>query len=373
MNVSDLPAHSKANETLTAAGNASFIAYDDEFLSIIGHNAKVSLLATSSQPNESFAFEAGVWVSDLNQVWFTAFLNPTPGYLSVLDLNTSTVFRPNITGAALPNPNGGYYFNGKVYMTTFGDSTTSPAIVAIEPHSYYAEEVVNSYFGLPLNGPDDITVAVSRTTAEPCFFLTDFFFNEEGLQAGTFPGPSQLPYFVWRYTPSEANFKPVIGPLEIQVPNGVAVDRINSLLYVTDGPSGSVFQRPPNHTFPSFAGIYQFDLGGADGCTPMNKRLFAFARQGFANGIKVDDKGRVWTAEYEGVVVRNGRNGKVIGVFSAENIILENKENPVDVRDVAPLANFALAGDQLVILAFNRIFGIKLAETVMSPDRFRLS
>ncbi|KAK5121026.1 hypothetical protein LTR85_005810 [Meristemomyces frigidus] len=366
---------SATSATISAARNASFIAYDDEFLSIIGEDPKVRLLATSSSPNISFAFEAGVWVPELNQVWFTAYLDPTPGYLSILDLNTSTVFRPRIEPAGiLPNPNGGYYFNGKVYMTTFGDTTTTPAIVAIDPRTYHAEEVVNSYFGLPLSGPDDVTVAVSQSndTKHECIFFTDFFFNDEGLDADTFKGPSELPYFVWRYTTHNENLRPVIGPLEIPVPNGLAVDAANSLLYVTDGPDTSVFQRQVNHTTPSFAGIYQYDLAGVDGCTPLNKRLIAFARQGFANGIKVDDKGRVWTAEYEGVVVRDGMTGKVLGLFNAVDIILNNTENPVDVRDVAPFANFALAGNELVILAFNRIFGVKLAERVVDPKRFVL-
>ncbi|KAK3116635.1 hypothetical protein LTR53_002810 [Teratosphaeriaceae sp. CCFEE 6253] len=344
---------SAASRAISTARNASFIAYDDEFLRIIGSDPAVRLLATSSNENVSFAFEGGIWVPETNQVWFTAYLDPTPGYLSILDLNTSTVFRPNITPAGiLPNPNGGYYFDGRVYMTTFGDPETTPAIVAVDPCTYRAEEVVNSYFGLPLNGPDDVTVVVSNATGEACLFFTDFFLNEEGLGVATYPGPSELPYFVWRYTQHDQNLRPVIGPLEIQDPNGVATKRDSSLLYVTDG-------------------IYHYDLGGAEGCTPLNKRLFALARQGFANGIKVDDAGRVWTAEYEGVVVRDGGSGKVLGVFNAVDIITANGENPVNVRDVAPLANFALAGDELVILAFDRVFGVKLAETVVDPKRFR--
>ncbi|CAJ2505164.1 Uu.00g125580.m01.CDS01 [Anthostomella pinea] len=328
---------SAASQAIAAARNASFVSYDEDFLRIVGDDSKVRLLATSSNEKVSFAFEGGIWVPETNQVWFTAYLDPTPGYLSILDLN--------------------------VYVTTFGDPDTTPAIVAINPHTYHAEEVVNSYFGLPLNGPDDVTVAVSRATGEQCVFFTDFFLNEEGLGVATYPGPSKLPYFVWR---------PVIGTLEIQDPNGLAVDKANSLLYVTDGPHSAVFQSGPNHTLPSFAGIYQYDLGGADGCTPLNKRLFAFARQGFANGIKVDDAGRVWTAEYEGVVVRNGTSGKVLGVFNAVDIIMANSENPVNVRDVAPLANFALVGDELVILAFDRIFGVKLAEMVIDPERYNI-
>ncbi|KAF2101133.1 hypothetical protein NA57DRAFT_35982 [Rhizodiscina lignyota] len=370
VNTSGLSSNSSTKRTITAARRASFISYDASFRSILGDSPSVKLLVSSANANDSFAFEGGVWDPNLNQVWFTAFLNPTPGYVSILDLNTSTVIRPNITGARLPNPNGGYYFNGKVYMTTFGDTVTSPAIVAIDPHTYHATEVVNSFFGLPFGGPDDITVAVSNVTQQPCFFFSDFFFSDETLHPGTVPGPSGLPYFVWRYTPHDNNLKPVIGPLDVQVPNGIAVDSTNSILYVTDGPSSAVFQRPPNHTFPSFAGVYQFDLGGPDGCTPQNKRLFSFARQGLADGIKVGDAGRVWTAEYEGVVVRNGSTGKVLGLFNAADIILENTENPVNVRDVAPLANFALAGDKLVILAFNRIFGVDLAETVVNPVRY---
>lgn len=372
VSTSGVPYGTLANYTITAANYASFIPYDKSFVRMTGNAPVVELLASSTQPDRSFAFEGGIWVPERNQVWFTAFLNPTPGYLNILDLDNSTVFQPRITGARLPNPNGGYYFDGKVYVTTFGDSETSPAIVAIDPHTYHATEVVNSFFGLPFGGPDDIAVAVSKVTHQPCFFFSDFFFNEEGTISGTFPGPSELPYFIWRYPPHDRNLRPVIGPLDIQVPNGVAVDPSNSILYVTDGPASAVFQRPPNHTFPSFAGVYQFDLGGPDGCTPQNKRLFSFARQGFANGIKVDDAGRVWTAEYEGILVRNGSTGKVLGLFNAVDIILKNRQNPVDVRDVAPIANFALAGNKLIILAFNRIFGVELAETVVSPTRYSM-
>lgn len=68
----------------------------------------------------------------------TAFLDLPPGYLSILDLNTSTVFQPELNGpaAGIPvNPNGGYYFNGVVYLTSFDNETTSPAIVSIDSHT----------------------------------------------------------------------------------------------------------------------------------------------------------------------------------------------------------------------------------------------
>lgn len=78
--------------------------------------------------------------------------------------------------------------------------------------------------------------------------------------------------------------------------------------------------------------------------------------------MKVDDQGRVWTAEYEGVVVRN-QLGKVIGLFNKEVILGTN--NPR-----AEIANFAIAGDTLVILAVDHIQTVKLSETVIKPDRY---
>jgi len=353
-----LPA-GRVNDTITSARHASFVSYDPEFDTIIGNDPTVVELASS---NTSFAFEGGLWIPPLNQIWFTAFLDPIPGYLSILDLNTSTVFQPTLSGPAanIPqNPNG-LAFNsrdGLVYMTSFGSTTTSTTIVSINPTTYETTEIVNSFYGLPLNGPDDLTFATSRTTNQQCLFFSDFYFAAEGLQ-GTWAGPQQLPNALWRFTPATKTLQMAISPLDVQTPNGLAVDKDNTVLYVTDGPDPAVFGEPYTASSSSSPGIYAFDLGGEDGCTPTNKRLLGIARQGFANGIKVDDQGRIWTAEYEGVVVRDA-NGKVLGLFNAVDI-LQN----ANITDVATIANFALAGDRLVWLGFNKIYSIQLGQTV---------
>ena len=80
-------------------------------------------------------------------------------------------------------------------------------------------------------------------------------------------------------------------------------------------------------------------------------------RTGYADGIKVDDLGRVWTAEGSGVVVRNAR-GKELGVFNGEQLIDDSE---------APISNFGLAGDKLVILAGNQVSVIQLGQNVTTP------
>ena len=88
----------------------------------------------------------------------------------------------------------------------------------------------------------------------------------------------------------------------------------------------------------------------------MNKRVFSLARQTYADRIHVDDAGRVWTAEGEGIVVRSPK-GKVLGVFNAAAFGIDAKSGP-------QIANFALAGDALFVAAFDNLYEVQLARVV---------
>jgi gluconolactonase len=66
---------------------------------------------------------------------------------------------------------------------------------------------------------------------------------------------------------------------------------------------------------------------------------------------------RICTGEYEGVVVRNSQ-GKVLGFVNSEAISANGGTH---------IANFALAGDTLVVLDMQRLWTLKLARTVVSP------
>ena len=101
--------------------------------------------------------------------------------------------------------------------------------------------------------------------------------------------------------------------------------------------------------------IFVYDLN--DDAFPVNKRMLGISRSGIPDGIHIDDADRIWSGEYEGVVVRNSQ-GKVLGLFNSEAISSNGGTH---------IANFALAGDTLVLLDMQRLWTLKLAQTVVSP------
>ena len=102
-----------------------------------------------------------------------------------------------------------------------------------------------------------------------------------------------------------------------------------------------------------------FDLD--DDAFPINKRMLGISRTGISDGIHIDDAGRIWTGEYEGVVVRNPQ-GKVLGLFNSM---------AYSVNATTHVANFALAGDTLVIEDVQRLWTVKLAQMVVTASRFQ--
>lgn len=339
------------NALFVAAQTAPFLVYDPEFASIIGENASLKLVAEKATP---FAGEAGVWIPDRNEVWFTSNTNNDSESLMVLKLETSELYNPK-TSIPILNPNGGYYFNGTVYITGGGTFTEAPCIYAIDPSTGATSIVVNTFFGLQFNGPNDVTWVKRGNKAY-------MFFTDDPIAPKYAPGsgfPSQLPDAVWRFDPQERSLVPVISRADILIPNGIRVNANQTKLYVTDSSA--------TDAFPALAGgasgigspaIFVFDLD--EDVFPTNKRMLGISRTGVPDGIHIDDAGRIWTGEYEGIVVRSSQ-GKVLGVFNSKASIGDQTQH---------LANFALAGDTLVILDVQRLWTVKLAQIVITPGRF---
>jgi len=356
--------NSSVNSLLKSAATAPFISYDDSFLDILGSSPQPRLI---QQRDTLFAYEAGVWVPERNEVWFSTAIEQSmniPGHINVFNLNTSAVYPLNGTSQPIYNPNGAYYFEGKVYFATYPGNSTYPGpgnyrggVISVDARTLEVETVVNSYFGLPFNSIDD-TVWVTRGNDRYMFF-SDLYYDS--FEFTKVPIPS-MPNQVWRWDPQQEVLLPVINRNEAS-PNGVRVSPDMRTLYVTDN-TGTFEQSYP---FDAALGpaatnwlgpyIYKYDLD--EEMMPVNRRVFGLVREGIADGLHVDDDGNVWTGESEGVVVRNPK-GKVIGVFNAAYF-----QGSRAKQTGVPIANFALAGDTLVIGGVSALWTVKLGKTVV--------
>lgn len=323
-----------------------FVAFDQEFIDLLPENATFDLVVTESQP---VADEMGIWVWDHNQVWMASAADKQGvSYVSILDLDTYRVYQPN-TSIQILNPNGGNYHNGKVYIAGDGNLTVPPCIYEIDPVTLQASVYLDSYFGLRFGGPNDLTWTNSKNGSDYLFFSDDplsFYYN-----GGEKP---QIPDAVWRFDPVEKTLLPVIDRSSVLVPNGIRVSADGLKLFVTDTPPLTY-----GASGQASSAIYVFDLDSQE--FPVNRRLFGLPSRGIADGIHLDDAGRVWTAEGDGIVVRNA-GGKVIGMFNALAILGASQKT----ASQGPLQNFALAGDKLIILAYENIFMVPLRDVVVT-------
>jgi gluconolactonase len=103
--------------------------------------------------------------------------------------------------------------------------------------------------------------------------------------------------------------------------------------------------------------VFRFEVD--EECRVGKKVLFALPRTGVADGIQVDNFGKVWTAEGEGIVVRDS-TGRELGVFNSE-VLADEESYPINM--------FSLAGKELVVLAGDRPHVLSLGQNVSTPAR----
>ncbi|KAK1528699.1 lactonohydrolase [Colletotrichum costaricense] len=272
------------NELLQSATKAPFISYDDEFLALLGQNPAIELI--EKRPG-NFAREAGVWISDRNELWYTTWINDGPTHVEILDLKNNSI--RNLTSSqSLKNPNGGFYHQGLMYFTCLRDDSRDC---------------------FKFDNIEDVAWVTQPGTNNSYMFITVLPF------AGGSTTTDRLPQGLWRWDPQKKVLLPAISRTEFPVANGVRPSRDQKTLWVTDfgGDERSrIWALPAQVGAPA---IYKYDLN--EDMWPVNKRTFGVSRMQAPDGIRIDDKGRVWTDEGEGVVVRSSQ-GKLIGVFNGQ-------------------------------------------------------
>ncbi|KAJ3959936.1 hypothetical protein N0V92_003432 [Colletotrichum tropicale] len=335
------------NTIFAAARKAPFISYDDEFLALLGPDPEPTLI---DQREENFAGEAGVWVSERNEVWYTTWINDGPTHVEILNLTDGTI-RNLTTSEPIQNPNGGYYHQGRVYFTSLRDDTRSwpGGVFAVDVETGEVEWILNSYFGLKFDAVDDVAWATQPGTNKSYMYITIL------PSAGSVVSNDTVPQGLWRFDPQAKTLLPAISRTDYPIANGVRVSKDQKKLWVTDfgGEERSrIWGLPAKVGAPA---IYSYDFD--ENMWPVNKRIFGVARMQAPDGIRIDDKGRVWTGEGEGIVARSAE-GKVIGVFNAYYFT----RDPVSTA----IVQFELAGDTLVILGMDKLWTVKLAEVLNS-------
>ena len=129
---------------------------------------------------------------------------------------------------------------------------------------------------------------------------------------------------------------------ELVRPNGLALPRDESLIYVTDTGFQKSDQDPSGPRF-----VYAYDFAGPNKNFLVNRRVFAIADSGAPDGLKVDKNGNVWAGCGDGLNVWNSV-GDLIGKILVPGGV----------------ANFCFAGPNLntvVLLNEKRLYQVQLS------------
>jgi gluconolactonase len=163
--------------------------------------------------------------------------------------------------------------------------------------------LVSHYAGKRLNAPNDVVCRSDGAIwfTDPLFGInTDF---EGGRQT------SELPPRVYRFDPAVSALDIVVSDLE--GPNGLAFSPDERTLYVTE--AGRQFAADPRQV------IRALDIS-EDGRQIVDSRDFHKISPGFADGIRVDEGGNVWSSAADGVHCI-GPDGTLLGKILTPTVV----------------------------------------------------
>ncbi len=155
--------------------------------------------------------------------------------------------------------------------------------------------LVDKFEGKRFNSPNDLVVKSDDTiwfTDPPYGILS----NYEGAHHESEIGGN----FVYRFDPASGDLSIVAD--DFDKPNGLAFSHDEAILYIVDT-GGTHTPGGPHH-------IRAFDVSAGSQIT--NSRVFAEINPGFADGLRVDEAGNVFTSAFDGVQVYSP-DGELLG------------------------------------------------------------
>ncbi|CAG8446499.1 1710_t:CDS:1 [Diversispora eburnea] len=320
----------KASEFFKQLENTTFVTYDQTFDDIIGPNPKLEVLATAQYP---FAHEAGVYVMKSNEVFFTSNrLGDTTTDNQYTEINKINLSTREWSTVEPKKPillaNGGTYHDGRIIICSQGQGDIGGSIVSLDPISNEVTTIIDNFFGLKFNSPNDIVVS-----SDGCYWFTDPSYGYEQ----KFRNAPQLGEFVYCFDPSTGNIRVVADGFV--KPNGIAFSPDEKILYITDtgffnGMGEQDVMKP--HT------IYAFDVSGK---ILFNRRVFAVVDVGIPDGIKLDVNGNVYVGAGDGVHVFNN-SGTLLG-----KIVMPQSHT---------VSNLVFVRNLLIMFTDNTIYAVNL-------------
>lgn len=190
-------------------------------------------------------------------------------------------------------------------------SSGKRAIIRRE-HNGEWKVLVDRYQGKRLNSPNDLTVKHDGTIwfTDPPYGITqpDQGYGGEQEQPGS---------FVYRFDPATGEIDAVV--TDMVRPNGLALSPDERLLYVSDTAAFNIPQGPHH--------IRVYEV--VDGRRVKNGRVFAVIDPGQPDGLRVDDRGNVFTSSKDSVQVYapdGTRLGKILVPEICANLTFSGPE-----------------------------------------------
>jgi gluconolactonase len=248
------------------------------------------------------AHEGPVYVAALDALFFTtvprAVNVPLQGFKEVSIGGLDVAARTLSTLREASNLANGMTLDreGRLLVCEQGTKTRRARISRIELDTNIETTVVDEWFGLTFNSPNDIVVKSDGTV----WFTDPSYGYLQGVKDAPLVGD-----FVYRHDPATGETTVVAD--SFNKPNGLAFSPDESILYINDsaaiqGP-GTYYVNLPHH-------IRAFDV--ADGSHLIDDRLFAVVTPGIPDGLKTDSEGRVYSSCTTGVKVYSPA-GRLLG------------------------------------------------------------
>jgi gluconolactonase len=230
---------------------------------------------------ETDAHEGPVYVADEDALYFTTVRRKRVAIkrLALAD-GTVTVVRADANmanGMALDR-------DGSLVVCEQGTLTEPARISRVDRRTGSVETVVDSWNGLPLNSPNDVVIA-----RDGAIWFTD---PSYGYLQGFRPEP-QTGDHIYRYDPASGELTSVLDSLD--KPNGLAFSPDERVLYVGDNGA-------PHH-------LLAYDVEAAARLT--GGRVLADFTSEQPDGIKVDERGRIYASAAGGVRILDEGGGQV--------------------------------------------------------------